>query len=173
MKQSVALCFLILFGCRTIAQESDILQGFQIHGYPAIDFVVTAPDGSRAGLDPISNTPFKDIANASYTMTLFGKHAYSEASPNHPTGKDFAMIPPQVGEYQIEVFGVATCQYSLVFWPLKSNGLMVEDDRSISPLAMQIDIKAGEKHTYQFDIDTLDLAQSQPTLRLVRDAQND
>jgi hypothetical protein len=84
----------------------------ELVGHSPIEFLVTAPDGTQTGFNPMTDTMVQGIAGASYLHQL-GLADDQGVLPPTPGFLYFLVGNPSSGTYRVQVIGTGTGSYSV------------------------------------------------------------
>jgi hypothetical protein len=97
------------------------LAGLYIEGHSPIEFVLTAPDGSQTGYDPLTKLSLNSIPSSGYgNNQLVNDH--TRKPPLTPNVKELVVNGPTIGTYTLQIFGTGTGPYTIDFTAYDENG---------------------------------------------------
>lgn len=118
------------------------IYGIKITLHSPAELLITAPDGAKTGLDPISGKLYNEIPFANYLAEGYDDVQTGEIEPHK---MKFISIGggPADGEYIVQVIGTDTGIYSVDMERIGTDGKRIE---KVSQL--DIPTQYGETHTY-------------------------
>lgn len=124
------------------AQYEFPIYGIKIALHSPAELIVTAPDGSKTGFDPISDATYNQIPFGNYLAEGYDDVQTGEIEPHKVK---FVSISggPADGEYTVEVVGTATGTYSMDVERIGNDGRSMDRVSNID-----IPTQYGERHTY-------------------------
>jgi hypothetical protein len=97
------------------------LSGLYIEGHSPIEFVLTAPDGSQTGYDPLTKLSLNSIPSSGYgNNQLVNDH--TKKPPLTKNVKELVVNGPTIGTYTLQIFGTGTGPYTIDFTAYDENG---------------------------------------------------
>jgi hypothetical protein len=103
------------------SDTTDSLAGLYIEGHSPIEFVLTAPDGSQTGYDPLTKISLNSIPSSGYgNNQLVNDH--TRKPPLTPNVKELVVNGPTIGTYTLQIFGTGTGPYTIDFTAYDENG---------------------------------------------------
>jgi len=115
------------FGFTYTAMElfSDIvgpLAGLYITAHSPVELVLTAPDGTQTGFNPLTNLRTSVIPQSGYGDFSSLANDENHALPPLPPSKTVAVVDPANGDYALQVIGTDTGSFTLDFIGYDANG---------------------------------------------------
>lgn len=120
---------------------------FPIYGirfllYSPAELLVTAPDGSKTGFDPITGRTYNEIPNSSYQLEGYDDAETGIINPDKVKILDITGVPSD-GEYLVQVTGTGTGMYDLAITRIGNDAR--ERDRIE---LIEVPVEYGEVHRY-------------------------
>lgn len=109
---------------RAMVLFSDIigpLRGLYVTGHSPIELLMTAPDGTQTGVNPVTGTHFNGIPSSGYIDNQLANDT-THGPPVTPALKDLAIIGAQDGVYNLQLFGTGTGPYTIDITAYDVNG---------------------------------------------------
>lgn len=118
------------------------IYGITITLHSPAELIVTAPDGSKTGYDPISGTRYKQIPLANYFAEGYDDDETGAVEPHKAKFLNIAGGPAD-GEYMVQVIGTGTGLYSMDIERIGTDGKTIDGISEVD-----IPTQYGETHTY-------------------------
>jgi hypothetical protein len=117
------------------------LAGLYITAHSPVELLLTAPDGSQTGFNPLTNIRYDGIPQGGY-LELSLADDKDHSLPSTPPEKALAVVDPLDGTYALQVFGTGNGTFTIDFMGYDSNG--IPSTQSITGTAA-----LGQTITYQ------------------------
>jgi hypothetical protein len=93
-------------------KDPSTAQALGIYSADPVEFVLTDPQGRRAGFDPVSNTSFQEIPTSAYSSTLY-RDDLNLSAPDPPPFKALDMANQMPGQYTLDVIGTGSGDFTV------------------------------------------------------------
>ncbi|MFO7599437.1 MAG: hypothetical protein R6X27_06460, partial [Candidatus Desulfacyla sp.] len=136
-----------LFSAQVPSEYPFPIYGVKIQLFSPVELLVTAPDGSKTGLDPLTTEDLNEIPNSTYTDEALGNDVTGVLDPD-PVKIFYLSDGFEAGDYQVTVTGTGNGDYDMVISQYDKFG----NERGTTAME-DTPIREDEVHLYRVSID--------------------